>query len=84
MFCCCKIDNYEIYISQLKNSHTKQLLKRLRATYKMGCEYCWKDEDWEKLECYRQAIKNELATREHIPNKIESKRIRKERIKKGK
>ncbi len=83
MIKCCKIENLETYISDIKTSHTKQLLQRLRSSYKMGCEYCWEKEDWEKLYCYRNLIKAELSTREHIPNKKESKAIRKARIKKG-
>lgn len=68
---------------QMKKMHTKQLLIELRSSYSWGCEYCWNDEDWDKLRNYRNELKNELATREHIPNKIESKMIRKAKIKKG-
>ena len=69
---------------QLKNLKTRQLLNLLHSTYHWGDSYYWKSEDWKDLERYRMIIKKELATREHIPNKIESKLIRKARIKKGK
>ena len=67
---------------QMKNMKTRQLLAHLRLTY------CWGDYDWTSDDCaakaaYQARVKAELATREHIPNKIESKRIRKARIKRG-
>ena len=70
-------------IEQIQYAHTRQLLKELRRTYRL-VDYDWSDEDYQELQVYRITLKNELATREHIPNKIESKLIRKERIKKGK
>ena len=69
---------------ELNDMPTRQLLKLLRSTYRWGCPYCWKDEDWAQLKNYRLKIKSVLATREHIPNKQESKAIRKAKIKKGK
>lgn len=82
--CCDGFDYYQPYTPErMKTVHTRQLLKELRHTYKMGCPYCWHDEDWKKLKCYRVQLKNELATREHIPNKKESKLIRKAKKKKG-
>ena len=72
-------------IEEIKNARTRQLLGELKRTYKdYGCFYCWKDSDWERLREYKEQLKQELATREHIPNKIESKKLRKARIKKGK
>ncbi len=68
---------------QIKKAHTRQLLGELRGTYHCGCPYCWKDSDWDELRNYKNELKQELATREHIPNKKESKAIRKARIKKG-
>lgn len=67
---------------QMKNMKTRQLLAHLRHTYR------WSDCDWEEADysakaAYQARVKIELATREHIPNKIESKRIRKARIKRG-
>ena len=67
---------------QLQHMHTRQLLKELKNTRSWG-DYDWTDEDWLDLDTYRTTLKSVLATREHIPNKIESKRIRKARIKKG-
>ena len=67
---------------QLQHMHTRQLLKELKNTRSWG-DYDWTDEDWLDLDTYRETLKSVLATREHIPNKIESKRIRKARIKKG-
>lgn len=70
-------------LEEIKNLRTRQLLKELRRTYHCGCPYCWKESDWEQLREYRAQLKQELSTREHIPNKQESKAIRKEKIKKG-
>lgn len=68
---------------QIKKAHTRQLLKELRNTYSWGRLHCWEESDWNQLRCYRDELKKELATREHIPNKIESKKIRIARKKKG-
>lgn len=67
---------------QMKNLKTRQLLAHLRHTYRWG-DYDWEDADYEAKKAYQARIKVELATREHVPNKIESKRIRKARIKRG-
>lgn len=67
---------------QMKNLKTRQLLAHLRHTYRWG-DYDWEDADYSAKKVYQARIKAELATREHIPNKIESKRIRKARIKRG-
>lgn len=67
----------------MKNLKTRQLLAELRRTYTYGDEYTWNDEDWQALGTYRVALKAELSTREHIPNKQESKALRKARIKRG-
>lgn len=75
--------------TQMKNLHTKQLLKELRRTYRQSCPGGWAcDGQCSSLWCtqkatYQAELKAELATREHIPNKKESKRNRKERIKRG-
>lgn len=66
----------------MEKKHTRELLAELRRTY-YAWEYDWTDEDCEALNEYRARLKAILATREHIPNKIESKRIRKARIKRG-
>lgn len=67
---------------QMKNMHTRQLLAHLRNTYSWG-EYDWTREDWNSKEIYQTRIKAELATREHILNKIESKKLRIAKKKKG-
>lgn len=73
-----------VYTSEeMKNLRTRQLLGELRHTYHCGCPYCWKESDWEQLREYKAQLKQELSTREHIPNKQESKAIRKAKIKKG-
>lgn len=70
-------------VEQLEHMPTRQLLNLLRRTYRWG-EYDWTiDDDAAKME-YQATIKRVLATREHIPNKKESKLLRKARIKKGK
>lgn len=68
--------------NELLNLKTRQLLKVLRSTY-----------SWDygpyggtghlEVERYRAYIRKVLSTREHIPNKQESKAIRKLRKKKG-
>ena len=68
---------------QIKKAHTRQLLKELRSTYSWGCPHCWEECEWSQLRCYQQELKAELAIREHIPNKRESKAIRKARIRRG-
>ncbi len=70
-------------INVIQRMPTRQLLKHLRSTY-----HWWDYNDWSiEEDCslieYQALLRAELATREHIPNKIESKRIRKARIKKG-
>ena len=67
---------------QMKNLKTRQLLAHLRHTYSWG-DYDWEDTDYSAKKAYQARVKAELATREHIPNKIESKRIRKACIKRG-
>lgn len=74
---------YERYDrDELNRLHTRQLLKILRNTY------AWEYDSWGSklqiaIEQYRNDIKKVLSTREHIPNKIESKLIRKQKIKRG-
>ena len=67
---------------QMKNMKTRQLLAHLRHTYRWG-DYDWTLGDCAAKAAYQARVKAELATREHIPNKIESKRIRIARKKKG-
>ena len=67
---------------QMKDMKTRQLLAHLRQTYAWG-DYDWEDADYSAKHVYQAQVKAELATREHIPNKQESKAIRKARIKKG-
>ena len=67
---------------QIKNLKTRQLLGHLRRTYRWG-DYDWEDADYSAKKAYQARVKAELATREHIPNKMESKRIRIARKKKG-
>ena len=68
---------------QMKTLKTRQLLAHLRRTYVWGDDYDYTDADWKAKHDYQALIKAELATREHIPNKKESKAIRIARIKKG-
>ena len=73
----------------IKKAPTRQLLKELRWTYRQSCPKYWAcDGQCDQLWCsqkkaYQTELKAELATREHIPNKIESKMLRKARKKKG-
>lgn len=68
---------------EMTKMNTRQLLAELRSTYTWGYQHCWGNEDWDQLNCYRAQLKAELATREHIPNKWESKGLRKLRKKRG-
>lgn len=67
---------------QMTDMKTRQLLAHLRRTYRWG-EYYWDEIDYEAKRAYQTRVKTILATREHIPNKQESKRIRIARKKKG-
>jgi hypothetical protein len=73
----------------LESFHTKQLIKILRAqslnitlTCKDYCNNVSLCSSITKQNC--ELIKDILKTRPHIPNKMESKKIRKDKIKKGK
>ena len=77
----------------LENMHTKQLLNERNRLYHVS-EYCADcccdkyDEECQRCgsnhEFNMQQVKRILATREHVPNKQESKALRKQRIKEGK
>lgn len=78
-------------LESLNKLHTKQLLRKLRGI-DVCSEYCQDMSDRRNPECVkcwanhkynREQLKAILATREHIPNKQESKALRKARIKKG-
>lgn len=85
MYCYSGFKDITVYTpEQMSKMKTRQLLAHLRSTYTWGCTECWDKPDWDELGCYRAQIKAELATREHIPNKQESKNLRKMRIKRGK
>lgn len=81
----------EANIEVLAKKPTKQLLKERNSSY-VCSEYCvdccgdYKEcsECLSNIEFNRAVIKRLLATREHVPNKQESKAIRKQRIKEGK
>ena len=80
-------------IRALENMHTKQLLNERNHLYHVS-EYCADcccdkyDEECQRCgnnhEFNMQQVKRILATREHVPNKQESKALRKQRIKEGK
>ena len=77
-------------IKNLEKLHTKQLLNKKRGLYIAGdicidscgdlaeCKDCFNNEKFNL-----SILKNILSTREHIPNKKESKELRKAKIKKG-
>ena len=67
---------------EMEHMHTRQLLQELRRTH-WAWDYDWTTEDEAALLEYRATLKAVLATREHIPNKQESKAIRKAKKKKG-
>ena len=91
MLCCDFQKRYsEADVEALEKKHTKQLLKERNSFYvNTGyCHDCCGDRD-ECFECLsniefnRAVIKRLLGTREHVPNKQESKALRKQRIKEG-
>ena len=67
---------------QMKNLKTRQLLAHLRQTYRWD-NYDWKMADYSVRKAYRARVTAELATREHTPKKVESKKIQIARKKKG-
>ena len=79
----CGFDYEILTYDELQKLKTRQLLSLLRKTHSWGCPYCWGSEEWNKVREYQKLIKSVLSTREHIPNKQESKAIRKAKIKKG-
>lgn len=74
--------NYENY---LKTLHTKELLGLLQSARKCGggynlfydSGYAFEGSKWYTID----EIKEELATREHVPNKSERRKIRQEKAK---
>lgn len=73
--------NY-LTVEELNQMKTRQLLNHLNSIRSWG-DWDWSDDEWEELRKYRETIKSILATREHVPNKQESKALRKERKKRG-
>lgn len=77
--------NADYYENYLKTLHTKELLQLLQSArqcsgsynpfYESG--YAFEGSKWYSI----REIKEELATREHIPNKKESKGIRQKKAK---
>lgn len=77
-------DDYLSYtLEQLKQMHTRQLLTHYQSLRSAGDEYIWEQKDWDEKHEYQALVKSVLDTREHIPNKLESKALRKARKKKG-
>lgn len=79
-------------IAELEKMRTRQLLKKRNRLYHVSeyCSDCCCDRyDEECAMCSNNQafnmtqVKRILATREHIPNKQESKALRKEKIKRG-
>lgn len=66
-------------LEKLKKIATRKLLSMLRSMYG---SYELSEEELEVYGEYTsEELRNELATREHIPNKIEGEEIRRERAK---
>jgi hypothetical protein len=64
-------ESLEEYREQLAGMHTRVLLKELANSRTGG--YLHAEQT--------QALKDELSKREHVPNKVEAKRIRQEKAK---
>ena len=78
------IIQFENTMYDLTKLHTRQLLKlykRIRFSYLY--DYCyefnWRDLIDEEKQETLSLLQEELATREHVPNKKEAKMIRKEK-----
>jgi hypothetical protein len=71
----------------LEKLDTRELLKLLDETRRIPeWEYFFgvhddHDDDFKTLSKYRKTLKDILSTREHIPNKLESKEIRLNKVK---
>jgi hypothetical protein len=63
-------------MKSLKNYHTKQLKKMLSLSYKFNGVYI---PSGEVCGFESDEIRAELNTREHVPNKIEARRMRQEK-----
>ena len=81
-------DKYtEADIAVLGEKHTKQLLKERDKFYVVSeyCHDCYVSNSKECIACRgnslynRMIVKQILATREHVPNKLEAKAARKRR-----
>lgn len=80
----------EADVEAMEKMNTRQLLKLHRISYLRSefCSDCCGDLD-ECTDCLnnekfnKAVIKRLLSTREHVPNKQESKALRKQRIKEG-
>lgn len=72
--------------AELETMHTKQLMKLLeRSRFLIHSVFNYGTiEDAEKAQAFQRMVKEILSTREHIPNKAETKALRKAKIKKGK
>jgi hypothetical protein len=76
-------------IEDLKLLHTRALLAKLNSVRSVMSQlaYSFDVDDgvyYSILGNYKELLKDELATREHIPNKLESKKIRQEKAKRKK
>lgn len=75
---------YEVYTAEeLQKLSTRQLLAELRKTYRWDFGP-YNGPGHKRVQEYISLLKDLLSKREHIPNKIESKQIRKLRKKQGK
>jgi hypothetical protein len=71
-----------VKIENLEQYHTKQLLKILKMVRHIN----WNRPngyDWDYIEILKNKLREILSTREHVPNKKESREIRLEKIKHG-
>jgi len=70
-------------MKDIKKMNTRELLATYRRT-KQHLSYgdMFEDEYIEEIEKEIVSMKRELKTREHVPNKLEAKKIRQEKAKK--
>ena len=71
-------------IDSLSKIPTKKLLNLKNSFYSGDYYYPWEDFTPDETLCLYNKVKEELAKRPHIPNKKESKELRKQRKKEGK
>lgn len=76
------VDHTVEVLNTFNTKHLLSILKRVQMEIPTHDYYSPNgDEYLESLDDYHKRLKSVLATREHVPNKLEAKKIRQERAK---